>query len=277
MNIANYYPSPILIKMLKEEEMFVSWPYDDKGPWRNGRPIEYTGGKLKGTLTQGYGHTNAAGGKKIVLGERWTEAEATAVMQADISRFLPQFKKIASGLVGTQGQFDAIFSAYYNLTTASFKKLIAPWKAGNPQGTYDKFPLYVMSGGERMRGLVRRREKEMSLWRSGAAIAVSVDAGRAGDSTAPEKVDNPDAMTTKQKIGVGAAIAGAAGSGAGAVDPSGVGDTISSIQSTIDTVVPSVIGVQSLFEYVDIKVLVGIAVAGIIGYVGYRIYKKWKS
>jgi hypothetical protein len=66
-------------RLLEPWEEFVPHVYDDRRPKRcvNGelQYPEYDGGEVLGTLTIGFGHTDAAGAPKIVQGMRITRAE----------------------------------------------------------------------------------------------------------------------------------------------------------------------------------------------------------
>src|ERR1700747_85813 len=84
-----YIASDACIADIKRWEEFVPFPYDDKVAKQriDGKLqyVEWTGGPVKGTITLGYGHTNAAGAPKIGFGMKVTEAEACEILRNDLA------------------------------------------------------------------------------------------------------------------------------------------------------------------------------------------------
>ncbi|MCK1501511.1 lysozyme [Bradyrhizobium sp. 188] len=145
-------------------EECVLYVYDDKVPKRriNGRLAypEWDGGAVHGTLTIGFGHTDAAGGLKIRQGLRLTREQADELLSADIA---PCERAVARALKVevTQHQFDAVVDTYFNCPSGALAavKLI---NAGRPEAVPAKLLQYIYSKGERMQGLVNRRNAEIA-------------------------------------------------------------------------------------------------------------------
>jgi len=147
------------LDFIKQFEAFVPFVYDDFNPKK-----EWKGEKPKGTLTIGYGHTKAAAKKvDMSVGARITEAEAVAILRADLA---PDEKAVndAVSVKLTPHQFDALVSFKFN--------------TGRMKGTglcnrinekaFDKVPgefmKWVKSKGVVLKGLKNRRQGEIDLW-----------------------------------------------------------------------------------------------------------------
>jgi len=160
------------LALAKGFESFVPYVYDDKvapirgkyREWRRGDPI-------RGTLTIGYGHTDAAKfdlGFKLAdvpAGFRITEAEACEILDVD----LDECEQAVNDLVKVplrQGEFDSVVDLTFNFGTGNLRKstLLARLNRGDKKGARAAFDLYVKSKGEFMRGLQRRRDAEQLLW-----------------------------------------------------------------------------------------------------------------
>ena len=198
------------IRFIKKWEEFVGHVYDDKIPRRRIKGKlqypEWDGGKPRGTLTIGYGHTDAAGYPKITKGLRITEPEASEVLEDDSKDCVDAVNRHVKVPL-TQYQFDALVSFTINCGAGNLKKLVV----GLNKGDYDSIPrklmLYVSSKGERMQGLVNRRAGEIQLWNKPSSQRE--EDAMPIPSTA-DKVDAPKAMIDS-KTGNSAIIAGGAG------------------------------------------------------------------
>ena len=116
----------------KQWEEYVAYPYDDKVPPRrvNGKRayVEWTGGPVRGTITIGYGHTDAAGpaapGKpKIVPGMYLTEPEAAELLARDMApcgRAVDEDVKVPL----TQGQYDCLDDFTFNCGRGNLRHLL---------------------------------------------------------------------------------------------------------------------------------------------------------
>lgn len=138
--------------------------YDDKVPKRHidGRLAypEWDGGPVKGTLTIGFGHTDAAGLPKIVQGMRVTRQEADEILSRDISPCERSVNRLLKVEV-TQHQFDMLVDTHFNCPVAAVAA-IKLYNAGQGDRVPAKLLQYVSSKGERMQGLVNRRNAEIA-------------------------------------------------------------------------------------------------------------------
>jgi lysozyme len=195
------------LDFIKSFEGFVPYVYDDLRPPVNGKYREWNGEAVKGTLTIGYGHTDAAKHPlKIKRGLNITEAQATEILDTDLEECEEQVSSLVKVPL-TQGQFDALCSFNFNCGVGNLKKLIVPLNKGDYKAARAKFDLYVKSKGITLRGLQRRRDGEQALWDSHTAE--------------PEEIiDHPaEVEPEKEPVRVGPFGVGVAGTGAvGAVE-----------------------------------------------------------
>ena len=206
------------LAFIKGFESFVPHVYDDKLPPRKikGQLVyrEWQGEAVKGTLTIGYGHTNAAKHPlKIARGLRITKAQAQEILDVDLDDVEAAVNRLVKVPL-TQGQYDALVSITFNMGEGNLRKssLLAKLNRGDYAGARAAFDLYVRSRGEVMNGLVRRRDGEQALWdaRYGDAPPPAEPVHHAAD------VDgDPSAVTTlaKSKIAQAAAAVGVAAGG----------------------------------------------------------------
>lgn len=138
--------------------------YDDKVPKRkiSGRwqYPEWDGGPVRGTLTIGFGHTDAAGGLKISQGLKLTREQADELLSADLAPCERAVDRMLSK-DASQHQFDGLVDTYFNCPSAAIAaaKLV---NAGRADEVPAKLLQYVNSRGERMQGLVNRRQAEIT-------------------------------------------------------------------------------------------------------------------
>jgi GH24 family phage-related lysozyme (muramidase) len=145
-------------------EEFVGYVYDDKVPKQridgHLKYPEWNGGPVKGTLTIGFGHTDAAGAPKIFQGMRVTREQAGEILSNDLR---PCERAIDGRLKAkvTQHQFDALVDTYFNCPSGALAaiKLI---NAGNIAAVPAKLLQYTYSKGEHMDGLTHRRTAEIT-------------------------------------------------------------------------------------------------------------------
>ena len=176
------------LALIKSYEGFVPFVYDDLRPVKGASHgyREWDGSAPKGTLTIGYGHTNAASHPlKISQGLRVTEAEALEVLAVDLDECEGRVSR-AVKVPLNDNQFGALVSFDYNtgaITRASFVKRLNA-------GDYDAVPaglaLYVKAKGQTLRGLVRRRQAEADLWAKPSGATVPVTAPVTSGLTATE-------------------------------------------------------------------------------------------
>lgn len=157
------------LALIKGYETFVPFVYDDKIPMRRNSAgkleyPEWQGGPVKGTLTIGYGHTDAARHPfKCTLGARITIEQGLEILHVDLSECIEQVNDRVKVPV-TQGQFDALMSFTFNCGGGNLNRLIQPLNRGDYDVCRGDFAHYVRSKGEVMRGLERRRQAEQVLW-----------------------------------------------------------------------------------------------------------------
>lgn len=195
------------LAFIKSFESFVGYVYDDKVPPVRGKYREWKGEPVKGTLTIGYGHTNAAKHPlKIKKGLRITEADACEILDVDLDDVENDVNRMVK-VPMTQGQYDALASLTFNMGSGNLRKssLLAALNAGNYAKARACFDLYVNSGGMRMNGLVRRRDGEQAMWDARYDEAPEPAPKEVVDH--PADVDAPP-MSTEDKAAAGVAVVG---------------------------------------------------------------------
>lgn len=208
------------LKFIEDWECYVGYVYDDKVPARTikGKRVykEYLGGPIRGTLTIGIGHTKVA--KAVVdmaIGAHMTHEEALRVLNIDLDPCENAVNKLVRVPL-TQGQFNALVSFVYNCGEGAFRKssILRKLNAGNYTGARASFDLYVMSKGERMNGLQRRRDAEQVMWDSRADLHRFMPAA-GEDVDHPAEVDDPQTKSivksTEGITSAGQVVGGAAG------------------------------------------------------------------
>jgi GH24 family phage-related lysozyme (muramidase) len=154
------------LDLIKSFESFVPYVYDDLIPPVKGKYREWNGGAVKGTLTIGYGHTDAAKHPlKIERGLKISQARALEILDVDLDEYEEAVNRLVRVPL-TQGQFDALVSFAFNCGTGNLRKssLLRKLNAGDYDGARACFDLYTRSKGQVLRGLVRRRDSEQALW-----------------------------------------------------------------------------------------------------------------
>jgi len=109
-----------------------------------------------GVPTIGYGHT-----KGVRMGDRITEFWARELLREDISDAEWQVKEL--GVARTEGQLDALTSFVFNLGIEALERstlLKVIRGGGSRRAITHEFKRWVYAGGQRLRGLERRREWE---------------------------------------------------------------------------------------------------------------------
>lgn len=126
------------------------------------------GDACHGTLTIGYGHTNAAGPPTIAIGDVVTQAQADEILAADLATVENEISKLVTVSL-TQYQFDALVSFQYNTGWLCHPmcSLLRALNAGNYNLADNDFTLYDEAQGKVLVGLERRRLAEKALFNSG--------------------------------------------------------------------------------------------------------------
>lgn len=175
---ARHVPSARGLDFIKGFESFVPYVYDDLRPPVKGKYVEWKPSHgIRGTLTIGYGHTDAANYKLPFRlkdapdGFTITEAQASEILDVDLDECEDDVNTLVRVPL-TQGQFDALLSFVFNCGAGNLKSLIAPLNKLDYAGCRRKFDSYVRSKGKKLRGLQRRRDGEQVLWDEGDARLV---------------------------------------------------------------------------------------------------------
>ncbi|MBL4833640.1 MAG: lysozyme [Pseudomonas sp.] len=105
-----------------------------------------------------YGHTATA-----KLGQTKTEAECQALLQQDLGAALDAVDKHLPNI--PPATRAALGSFVYNVGTGNFQSstLLRKAKAGDLVGACNELPRWVYAKGQKLNGLVRRREAERQL------------------------------------------------------------------------------------------------------------------
>jgi GH24 family phage-related lysozyme (muramidase) len=172
----------------------ILYPYDDLAPKvrdPHGRlvPPEYKGGPLHGTLTQGLGHTNAAGHPEITIGDHWTKEYAFEVLNTDLDKYEDMVSADVKVPLN-DNQFGALVDFTYNCGRKNLRRLIVKLNTGDYNDVPVRFMQYVKSKGKTLPGLVKRRQADAALWRSYVDVAKQQAQASEVDAT-PKNVDTP--------------------------------------------------------------------------------------
>jgi lysozyme len=149
------------LERIRRREAYVAKVYDDG----------------VGNRTVGYGHM-------LRPGESFpgglTEAQAQELFAQDVERIVsPVLDRIRIQL--TQNQVDAIGSFVFNVGPGNFSRSILPnLNLGNHQGVIASMFKYITGRNQRtgervtLRGLLKRRQEEIALYKQGSGLALLV-------------------------------------------------------------------------------------------------------
>lgn len=147
------------LDFIKRWEKFVPFLYDDLAPSR-----EWNGGRVRGALTVGYGHTSkGADPIALVQGLRISETEASHILRNDLAP-VEAAVRAAVEVPLTQHQFDALVSFRFNTGRLAGTTLLTRINAGRLDAAPAEFRRWVRSKGRVLKGLRNRREGEIALW-----------------------------------------------------------------------------------------------------------------
>lgn len=109
-----------------------------------------------GVATIGYGHT-----KGVRMGDRISKSWAQELLRRDVAEVERQVK--ALGVAKTNEQLDALVSLAFNvgigrLKNSTLLKVIR--RGGSKRAIQREFKRWVFAGGQKLRGLEKRREWE---------------------------------------------------------------------------------------------------------------------
>lgn len=145
---------PAVLKDLKRWEGFRGKAYID----------------IAGHPTQGYGHTNMAGGPKVDFNTIWTEEKASKILQRDLIKYRDGVKR-AVKVPLNNCQLSVLTMWTYNIGIGGMRKssLIRELNKGH----YHKVPGKLMAWNKArvrgklrpVKGLTNRRRSEGKLWK----------------------------------------------------------------------------------------------------------------
>lgn len=122
-----------------------------------------SGDTCRGTLTIGYGHTTAAGGVKVFIGQKITKEEADSLLLSDLGSVEKEVTSLVTFPIN-QNEFDALVSFHYNTGALGRSSLLKYLNAGKLADAGNAFLLYNKGNGQVLPGLVRRRQAEKALF-----------------------------------------------------------------------------------------------------------------
>jgi lysozyme len=153
------------LNLIKNYEGLVLYSYDDAKPSNSNRVN--VGQKAIGTLTIGWGHTNAAGLPKVYPGQTITKAAADTILANDLIPVENQVNSLVKVPL-TQNQFDALVSFQYNTGSLGRSSALKLLNEGKYKEAADALLLYnkgrVHGKLVVMDGLVKRRNQEKKLF-----------------------------------------------------------------------------------------------------------------
>jgi GH24 family phage-related lysozyme (muramidase) len=179
--------SPPVIEIIQEEEVFKGTAYDDARPDYVLKP----GDKIIGTLTIGYGHTNAArnNDEQINIGDTVTEEEALEIFKLDIAEFGKYVTNRANSFEVNllQPQFDALVMASMNRDAKmSGGPLWRAIKSGDEKKIREIWSSTVEKSLKKYPGLEGRKDKELEIFFDSYEKPEDIDEDRG----IPEPEDN---------------------------------------------------------------------------------------
>lgn len=199
-------------KLTEPWEERVLYVYDDKRPkMRFGGHLlypEWDGGPVRGTLTIGFGHTDAAGAPKITQGMRITNEQCDQILSDDIEPCVRAVNRLLKVEV-TQHQFDMLVDTYFNCPVAAVAA-IKLYNSGNGRSVPAKLMQYTFSKDEHMEGLVHRRAAEIA-WGNTPDEAEGPAAPDPDAVFSPKAERNPPPKTMASSTSGSAALASATG------------------------------------------------------------------
>jgi lysozyme len=124
------------------------------------------GQAVHGTLTIGYGHTNAAGPPHVYIGMEITKEEADAILASDLASVELQVNHLVKVPIN-QNQFDALVSFDFNTGGLGRSSTLRDINSGHMQAAADALLMWDRAGGRVLAGLLRRRRAERELFLKG--------------------------------------------------------------------------------------------------------------
>lgn len=116
-----------------------------------------------GTLTIGYGHTDAAGPPRVYVGQRITQNEADTFLANDLASVESEVNHLVKVHLN-QDQFDALVSFQFNTGHLGQSSILTLLNSGKYSEAADHLLAYNHANGQVMVGLTRRREAERAMF-----------------------------------------------------------------------------------------------------------------
>ncbi|QPC99366.1 lysozyme [Qipengyuania soli] len=98
----------------------------------------------------------------------WTREQCDDRLAKDIARHARDVARAIGDAPTSQAQFDALVSFHYNTGAIARATLTKLHRAGDFAAAANEFGRWNMAGGRVLKGLVRRRRDEATLYRSGS-------------------------------------------------------------------------------------------------------------
>ena len=121
------------------------------------RLVAYKAVKTEEYYTIGYGHYGA----DVFKGMTISQSQAEEYLKKDLKKFEGYVNKYVTSFKPNQNQFDSLVSFTYNCGLASLQKLT---KGRTAEQIAKHITSYVFSGGQKLEGLVKRRNAEKELF-----------------------------------------------------------------------------------------------------------------
>lgn len=147
-------------KLIEDFEGCILQAYDDASDH-----IVKAGQYVHGTLTIGYGHTDAAGPPKVYIGQIITKEQADLILSTDLQSVELEVEHLVKVTLN-QNQFDALVSFQFNTGWLGHQhcSLLNALNSGNYNLADEDFMLYDRAQGKVLAGLDRRRKAEKDLF-----------------------------------------------------------------------------------------------------------------
>lgn len=113
--------------------------------------------------TIGYGHYGSDITKDMII----TLQKANELFDSDIQKYVNAVNNASLGFTPNQYQFDSLVSFCYNLGVG----IMSDFKGKSSKTVAQEMLLYVNSGGNKIQGLVNRRNKEVELFNTTVSAA----------------------------------------------------------------------------------------------------------
>lgn len=145
-------------KFIEGFEGLILQAYDDANDH-----IVAEGHTAAGTLTIGYGHTDAAGPPRVYVGQRITQNEADTFLANDLASVEAEVNHLVKVPLN-QDQFDALVSFQFNTGHLGQSSILTLLNSGDYHTAADHLLAYNHANGQVMSGLTRRREAERKMF-----------------------------------------------------------------------------------------------------------------